>query len=234
MGAVGVWVNGVGAFNSLDGASYKNSSGDDAGGGIVSATAFHASAASLEGGPVTPGSLVTARANYDAKLATTTERASGANWPLTLGGATVTIRDSSGATHQAAISYASPTLLTYRVPEAVAAGVATVTISAGGQSVPGGLNIVQTYPGLFKPDSSSVTPGAPLVLNATGLNSAKDVTVTVGGETAQVTYAGPDGTVAGLDRISAMIPPSMAGKGKVEVVVTAGGKPSNPVYVVIE
>jgi uncharacterized protein (TIGR03437 family) len=59
------------------------------------------------------------------------------------------------------------------------------------------------------------------------------VTATVGGVAAPVAYAGPQGTYAGLDQINVTLPAGLAGRGKVDVVVTAGGKPSNPVNLVI-
>ena len=75
---------------------------------------------------------------------------------------------------------------------------------------------------------------ATLILYGTGLNNAKDVTVTIGGMPAQLTYAGPQGTYSGLDQYNILIPASLAGKGKVDVIVKAGGKSSNPVNVVIQ
>ena len=262
LGAVGIWANGVSVFNAMDGASYSNTSGDDAGGGIVTQTAVNLSSASIEGGPVTPGALVTAYANFDAKLATSTDQASTANWPLTLGGATVTIKDAAGVSTQAAISYASPKQVNYRVPENAAIGLATVSFTAGGVTVPGNLNIVSNYPGVFKASADNLAAAqvariqsgktvysslsaapivvgpaselATLILYGTGINSAKDVAVTIGGEQAQVTYAGPQGTYPGLDQINVLIPQSAAGKGKVNVIVTAAGKPSNPVNVIIQ
>lgn len=74
---------------------------------------------------------------------------------------------------------------------------------------------------------------ATLVLYGTGLNGAKDVTATVGGIAVPVAYAGPQGTYAGLDQINLSLPQSLAGKGKVDVIVTAAGKPSNPVHITL-
>jgi uncharacterized protein (TIGR03437 family) len=254
-------VNGVAIFNAADGASYRNAGNADAGGGIVQANAIQVSAASLEGGPVTPGALVTAYAQFEAKLATSTEAATSANWPVTLGGATVTVVDSSGASFPATISYASPRQVNYRVPENVASGVATVRITANGTNVPGALNIVPTYPGLFKVNvenqaaaqvartvngqviytsiTGPVTLGpaseqATLILYGTGLNGAREVTATIGGVAVPVAYAGPQGTYAGLDQINIPLPQSLAGKGRVNIVITAAGKPSNPVNIVIQ
>lgn len=59
LGPQGLWVNGAAAFNFLDGSSYSNARGTDVGGGLVSPTAYHVSAASLERGPLATGSHVT-------------------------------------------------------------------------------------------------------------------------------------------------------------------------------
>ncbi|MBY0508271.1 MAG: YHYH protein [Bryobacteraceae bacterium] len=260
LGAIGVWVNGVAVFNAADGASYRNASNDDAGGGIVVSNALHWSSASLEGGPLTPGALVTAYAQFEAKLATSTQQASSANWPVTLGGATVTVVDSTGTSLPAVISYASPTQVNYRIPDNAALGIATVRINAGGVTVPGAIHLVATYPGLFKTNLAGdaaaqiarlvggrvtyesiggpVTLGPPaeqatLILYGTGLNGAKDVTATIGGVNAPVAYAGPQGVFSGLDQINLPLPSSLAGRGRVEIVVTAGGKVSNPVYITL-
>ena len=149
LGAVGLWVNGVAVFNVLDGASYNNTTGNDAGGGPVQMSSMHVSSASFEGGPLAQGGLVSAFSLFGAKLATSTVGADSPNWPTTLGGATVSIRDSAGTTHTATINFASPGQLNYRVPENAATGLATVTITAGGVSTSGAINITAAYPTLF-------------------------------------------------------------------------------------
>jgi len=260
LGATGVWVNGVVIFNAADGASFRNATGDDAGGGLVAANAISRSSASLEGGPVTPGSLVTANAQFEAQLSTSTESVPDDNWPTTLGGATVTVIDSSGAALPAQISYASPKQIVYRVPEAAATGLATVRITAGGAMVPSALNIASIYPGVFKQNfenladaqitrirdgrmiwervSGPITIGptdeqATLVLYMTGLGSATNVTAAIGGMAVPVTYAGKQGAYPGLDQVILPLPARLTGAGKVDIVVTADQKPSNPVNVTI-
>ena len=213
-GAAGVWVTGVAVFNGLDGASYKTSTGVDIGGGPVTSTAAHRSAASQEGGPVTPGSLVTAVANFDSVLADAG------------GGTTVTIVDANGATLTATVLFATPNQVNYRVPAEAAIGVATERIVASGVTIPGGLNIVPIYPGLFKADLDglgiSVAPDG-LTIYATGLNGATDVTATIAGVDVllELSNAAP-----GVDRIKLTAPADLS--GNVPVVVTAGGRKSNP------
>ena len=113
-----------------------------------------------------------------------------------------------------------------------------VTISAGGASVTGTVNIAATYPGIFKATADGqaaaqiVTANGTsyLILYGTGIGTAA-VTATIGGVSAAVAYSGAQGTYPGLDQVNLLIPPALAGKGKVSVIVTAAGKPANPVYV---
>jgi uncharacterized protein (TIGR03437 family) len=268
MGPVGIWVNGVAIFNVLDGGSYSNSAGTDEGGGGVSARATHVSAASNERGPLAIGSLVSAYPEFAAVLATSTATASGAFWPTSLGGAAVTVTDSTGAQTPAGIVYASPNQVNYQIPSTVAPGLGKVTITAGGTSVSGTVNIVETYPGIFTATADQLAAAqtntvtgstqtiasvattnsqgeivaAPinlasgpvyLILYGTGIGTA-GVTATIGGVNATVEYSGPQGTFAGLDQVNLLIPSSLAGKGPVNVVVTAAGKPANPVYIVVQ
>jgi uncharacterized protein (TIGR03437 family) len=268
MGPVGMWVNGVAIFNTLDGGSYSNSAGTDEGGGGISARASHFSAASQERGPIAPGSLVSAYAEFDASLATSTATASNTPWPITLGGAAVTVTDSTGAQLPAGILYASSSQVNYQVPATAATGLGKVTITSAGTAVTGTVNIVATYPGVFKATSDGLAAAQTvtvngsqqtfgpvattstggqivaepvslasgqvyLILYGTGIGTAA-VTATIGGLSANVVYSGAQGVYPGLDQVNLLIPPSLAGKGQVNVVVTAAEKPSNPVYIVIQ
>ena len=255
-GAVGIWVNGVSIFNTVDGASYSNASGADAGGGGVATHAAHVSSASGESGPLAAGSLVTAYAQFDAVLATTTTGATGNVWPTSLGGTTVTVTDSGGAVLPAGVLYVSPGQVNYQMPAAAAAGFAKVAIASGGVAVNGNVNIAAAYPGIFRAAADGLAAAQTFTLNGakqtygpvsavdlsagqvslilygTGIGNST-VTATIGGVNATVAYSGPQGTYPGLDQVNLVIPPSLAGKGKVTVVLTAGGKASNPVYIVI-
>lgn len=252
-GDVGLWVNGVAVFNFMDGASYSNSAAEDEGGGDVTPGVMNVSSASFEGGPVAANSMVTSTPMFGATIATSTAGATTANWPATLGGATVTVKDSAGTTRTAQISYASAALLNWVVPAGTAAGVATVTVAAGGSSVTGSLNVVATYPNLFMTNASGlaagyaitasgvylsltqpIPAGSLLVLAGSGLGSATSATATMGGVSANVVYAGAEGTYPGLDQYNIAIPASLAGAGNVDVIVIAAGLPSNTVNVTIQ
>ncbi|MGH9802657.1 MAG: putative Ig domain-containing protein, partial [Blastocatellia bacterium] len=87
-----------------------------------------------------------------------------------------------------------------------------------------------------------------LVLYATGVRHvpatnpndgngvAESVTVTIDGKPANVLYAGPQGSFAGLDQINVEFPTTLAGQGarRVEVVVTVGGVVANKVTIQIK
>jgi len=76
-----------------------------------------------------------------------------------------------------------------------------------------------------------------LVLFGTGwrhLSSLSAVRVSVGGTDAQVTYAGLQPTIAGLDQINVLLPRSLAGRGEVEVALTIDGVIANSVQVSIK
>jgi uncharacterized protein (TIGR03437 family) len=56
----------------------------------------------------------------------------------------------------------------------------------------------------------------------------------VDGVNAPVAYAGSQNVFPGLDQVNALLPASLAGKGTVEVQLTAGGVAANAVQVVIQ
>ncbi|HKE29477.1 MAG TPA: hypothetical protein VKB88_44310 [Bryobacteraceae bacterium] len=67
-------------------------------------------------------------------------------------------------------------------------------------------------------------------LYGTGLRGAGSaVACTVGSVPANVTFTGAQPSFPGLDQVNIAIPASLHGAGKVDVVVTAGGQPSNAV-----
>ncbi len=73
-----------------------------------------------------------------------------------------------------------------------------------------------------------------LVLYATGVrkrNATAAVTAQIGDVTVPVEYAGTQGQFVGLDQINILLPPSLRGKGLVNVTVTIDGKATNPVQI---
>ncbi|MBM3735648.1 MAG: YHYH protein [Acidobacteria bacterium] len=260
LGAQGLWVNGVTVFNFLDGATYSTGNSRDVGGGTVVQTAVHVSAASNERGPAAPGSIMTAYAMFGAALATSTATAPIPDWPTTLGGATITVRDSAGVSRPAQIYYASPTQLNYRIPPDTATGYAAAILNNGAVSYTTNLHILNSYPNLFIADAATTASGyvtrirgsqqtseslssaidlgpesdqVYLALSGSGLGGSSEVKATIGGLDAPVSYAGPQGTFPGVDQINVQVPRALAGRGSVPVVITAAGRPSNAVNVSI-
>jgi len=72
-----------------------------------------------------------------------------------------------------------------------------------------------------------------LILFGTGFRSAtaSGVTVTVSGENAEVFYAGAASGFAGLDQANVLLPRSLAGKGEVNISLTADNRSANAVTV---
>jgi uncharacterized protein (TIGR03437 family) len=73
-----------------------------------------------------------------------------------------------------------------------------------------------------------------LSVYGTGWRNAQSVTATVGGQAVPVGWSGAQGTDAGLDQMNiGPVPPSLAGWGRVNIIVTAGGQTANPVEIYI-
>jgi uncharacterized protein (TIGR03437 family) len=79
------------------------------------------------------------------------------------------------------------------------------------------------------------TGGGPtyLALYLTGLDLTTAPTVTIGGLPATVQFYGNAPCCAGLEQINVQVPSSLAGTGRIDLVVTSGGQSSNAVETVI-
>jgi uncharacterized protein (TIGR03437 family) len=64
-----------------------------------------------------------------------------------------------------------------------------------------------------------------------GRTGLPGVSVRVGGTDVETQYAGPQGSLAGLDQINARLPRTLAGRGEVDVTVIVDGKAANSVKV---
>ncbi len=94
---------------------------------------------------------------YGIELATSTvigtdtdPNTAGIQLPTTLGGTTVTVKDSGGTTRTAPLFYVSAGQINYQIPNGTTAGIATVTItnSTGGIST-GSVTVASVAPGVF-------------------------------------------------------------------------------------
>jgi len=131
------------------------------------------------------------------------------------------------------ISTVAPGLLTLNGSGLAAAEVVQVT--AGGS---------QTLLQVSTTNSSNAVVPNPIVLGGgtiylvlfgTGIASGGTAltSVTINGANAPVLYAGPSG-YTGLDQVNVQVPVSLAGKGNVNVQLTAEGAAANPVQITIQ
>ncbi len=176
----------------------------------------------------------------------------------------VTIRDMNGTVASAKLLYVSPSQVNFLVPEGIAAGSGTLTLATFGREASMAVQLATAAPGLFlsnaatglvaayairvKADQSQAveeltapldlgpaTDTVHLSLYGTGIRNASNVTVTVGGQPVAVGYKGAQGTWPGLDQVNVgPLPRSLAGRGRVTVVLNAGGQTANPVQFAIK
>jgi uncharacterized protein (TIGR03437 family) len=95
--------------------------------------------------------------------------------PLTLANTIVKVRDSGGVERQAPLYYVGPTQINYLVPDGTAIGLATLTVTSGGQvTATGSASIGSVAPGLFTANADG--KGVPA---AAAITVALDLTQTV-------------------------------------------------------
>jgi uncharacterized protein (TIGR03437 family) len=86
-------------------------------------------------------------------------------------------------------------------------------------------------------DLSAATDQVFLILYGTGLrfrSSLNAVVVSAGGANQQVTYAGAQGALVGLDQLNVRLARTLIGRGEVDVIATVDGRVSNTVRVNIK
>lgn len=123
--------------------------------------------------------------------------------------------------------------------QGVAAAVVVRVKADGTQSVE---QIIQLNGATSQYDPVAISLGAStdqlyLLVFGTGFRnrtSLSNVTATIGGTAATVTYAGAQGTFIGLDQTNVLVPRSLAGRGTANVILTVDGKVSNTVTVAIQ
>jgi uncharacterized protein (TIGR03437 family) len=205
-------------------------------------------AASLSSVSVAPGSIITI---FGTKLTNGVAVATNVQSPPTsLGGATVTIGGTS-----AALFYVSPTQINAVVDPKTPTGSDTVSVVSSAGTQTGTVTVSTTAPpGLFSLFGTGTRDGAIvnailgglmnfstqtsnqstfLALFATGMNTSATPAVSIGGVPVQVTFAGASPCCDGLQQINVVLPDSLAGAGRVPVVVAAGGQISNIVQIVL-
>jgi uncharacterized protein (TIGR03437 family) len=64
-----------------------------------------------------------------------------------------------------------------------------------------------------------------------GRQALSTVKASMGGRNAEVSYAGPQGTLIGLDQVNALIPRELQGRGDMDVLLNVDGQISNKVMI---
>jgi len=73
-----------------------------------------------------------------------------------------------------------------------------------------------------------------LQLYGTGIRHARNVTATISGTAAPVSYAAQQGTYPGVDQVNLQLPKTLTASGSLNVVVTADGQSANALMVLIQ
>ncbi|MGA2594284.1 MAG: FG-GAP-like repeat-containing protein, partial [Bryobacteraceae bacterium] len=130
-----------------------------------SLTVANVSAAGFGLGPLAPGSIATA---FGSNLAAGSATATGTP-PVSLGGTTVSVTDSAGATRAAQLDYVSPAQVNYLIPSDTAPGLATVDINASGHvAATGQIQVIPVAPALFTVNSDNLAAANVLRISQNG------------------------------------------------------------------
>jgi uncharacterized protein (TIGR03437 family) len=136
--------------------------------GVITPNAVTSSAATTS--TVAPNSFATL---FGSNLANTAATAAVIPLPLSLGGATLTVTDSSGVPRPAGLVYASPTQINFVVPDGTGSGVATLRESDGSTVQ---MSVQSVVPTLFSMNATGTGVAAATALQVNGqLNSPVSV-----------------------------------------------------------
>jgi uncharacterized protein (TIGR03437 family) len=193
--------------------------------GIADASAV-VSAASGDIVSVAPESIATF---YGAGLTSGTAQASALPLPTSLNGISVQITDLLGVQRFAPLFYISPSQINFEVPPGTSIGRAIFTVLNGATAVAATTGSIQlTAPGIF----AAVPSAGYLTLYGTGIRNSASLsttTATIGGLSASVLYAGPQGTNIGLDQVNLAIPAALRGLSQADAVLTINGQSTNTI-----
>jgi uncharacterized protein (TIGR03437 family) len=167
-------------------------------------------------------------------------------FPLTLGGASLSVNGRS-----AQLFYASPTQINFLVPAETETGTAQIVArNHDGYESRAAVSVLRAAPGIFteRGDGSGAaialdaetfkrSPFDPLdssnglrrlTIFSTGVRHAQSVVVTIGGRELALAGVFPSPDLPGLDEIHVLLARSLAGAGIVTLVVRADARESNP------
>jgi uncharacterized protein (TIGR03437 family) len=125
------------------------------------------------------------------------------------------VQDAQGTQRPATLNYVSAGQINFVIPAATSIGMATFITSAGNATA----GVETVSPTLFAAVNG---PPGYLILYGTGIrgrSSLANVTASINGVTAQVTYAGPQPQYAGLDQVNILLPSGASASGTISLTV---------------
>ena len=153
------------------------------------------------------------------------------------GAATMTVSSSDGSTATGTIQIANvaPSLFTANSSGNGVAAAVVLRVRANGSQVVE--PVAEWNAALSRFVAAPIDLGGEndqvyLLLFGTGVrfrSNLAGVTVSIGGQNAQMQYAGQQGDFVGLDQVNLLLPRSLAGRGEVDLALTADGKAANAV-----
>ncbi|MBI3694162.1 MAG: hypothetical protein HY238_04900, partial [Acidobacteria bacterium] len=197
-------------------------------------------------GPMAPGSFATIFGQDLCAQTAAGEWIEAGRLPTSLGGCMVMV----GGT-RAMLHFVSPAQVNFIVPDRAQAGMADVMVHNGPQTMMGSMQIGAAGPGVFTLNGMGTGEGAmlhgttwrtgpfsattngqptPVSIFLTGLNLSVKPVVLVGGLSVEVTFWGLATGYAGLQQINIVLPPGLAGVGRVPVTVVSDGQTSNATF----
>ncbi|MDQ3014047.1 MAG: hypothetical protein M3X11_25500, partial [Acidobacteriota bacterium] len=165
---------------------------------------------------------------------------------ISVGPATVTVTsgDGSTATGTVQIANVAPSLFTANASGQGLAAAVALRVRGNGLQITepvaqwdAVLNRFIAKPIDLSPNAADASEQIYLVLFGTGIryrSGLSQVSIRIGGTDASVLYAGAQNDFVGLDQVNVLLPQSLAGRGEVEVMLTADGKTANTVKVSIK
>jgi uncharacterized protein (TIGR03437 family) len=153
------------------------------------------------------------------------------------GPATVTITSGDGTQSAASVQVASVAPGIFELNSGGLAAAYVILYHADGTQTVEQVYTVSAGAVVTTPVSLGSSTDKPyLFIFGTGLRDAgtSGVTVTVGGISVPVSYAGPQGGFVGLDQVNVQLPTSLAGSGNVTIQVMANSIAANAVNVTIQ
>ncbi|HYX40232.1 MAG TPA: hypothetical protein VE821_00975, partial [Pyrinomonadaceae bacterium] len=216
---------------------------------LTHAATFGHEPATLKG--IAPDQIAIATGRNLALISKQTPRQADGTFPRSFGSITLTVNGRA-----AELLYVSPTQINFVVPPGTEPGAGVVVVrNHDGYESHGTVIILPAAPGVFTEQGDGTgasvvleattflrTPFDPvdeqnnprrLIIFATGVRHAMNVSVTIGGRALTVETIAPTPDLPGLDQIHVVLARQLRGAGVVPLIVRADGRDSNPTTIQI-